>query len=346
MLAFGNIVVFHPAAIGDALLASPIAATLKLNYPAAKLTYWTHPALRNILLGLCPSIDEIVDYDRDASIFQQVKTFDAFKCDLFVDLANSLKSKSMTLMTRSKVLRYEKQPPDQVPRMHAVENFLDTIRPVCPEIPIKLFPSIFPEALSDEVLQRLYGEQGFTSAPLIGIVPGVGKHRPHRAWIYEGWQYLLQTILSWGIYQPILIGGEDEADLAERLNSDLENRCLNACGRLSLSETAAVLKACSVVVSGDPGPAHMAVAVGTPVLGLYGATYPERSGPYGYLEYVLDQSANCECHGLKCCRLSNAQDPGRCMQRIMLVEVLEKLTLMGFGKPDEPEYVEDPTSLL
>lgn len=41
-----------------------------------------------------------------------------------------------------------------------------------------------------------------------------------------------------------------------------------------LDETAAVLKCCDVVISGDTGPAHIAVAVGTPVIGLYGPTYP------------------------------------------------------------------------
>ncbi len=345
MLAFGNIVVFHPAAIGDAMLASPIAATLKLNYPAAKLTYWTHPALRQILLGLCPSIDEIVDYDREANIFEQVKTFDSLRADLFVDLANSLKSRTMTWMTRANVLRYEKQAATVVPRMHAVANFLETIRPVCPEIPENLFPSIFPEALSDELIKRILSEQHLQALPMIAIVPGVGKLRPHRAWLYEGWLYLIQHILEWQSYLPVLIGGTDEIELAERLNAEVGNRCVNACGKLSLSETAAMLKACAVVVSGDTGPAHIAVAVGTPVIGLYGATYPDRSGPYGCNAYTLDQSKFCDCHGLKSCRYSNPDEPGRCMQRIMLAEVMEKLAMLGF-KRDEPEYIEDPTLLL
>ena len=345
MLAFGNIVVFHPAAIGDAMLASPIAATLKLNYPAAKLTYWTHPELRKILLGLCPSIDEIVDYDREANIFQQVKTFDSFQCDLFVDLANSLKSHTMTWMTRSTVLRYEKQAAGVLPRMHAVGNFMNTIRPVCPEIPENLFPTIFPAALSDELIKRVLREQNLSARPMIGIVPGVGKLRPHRAWLYEGWLYLIQHILEWKSFLPVLIGGPDEVSLADRLNEEVGNQCINTCGQLSLSETAALLKACSVVVSGDTGPAHMAVAVGTKVIGLYGATYPERSGPYGCHDYVLDQSARCDCHGLKSCRYSNPDEPGRCMQRIMLAEVLEKLAKLGF-KRIEPEYIDDPTLLL
>src|ERR1700722_12519017 len=96
MQTFGNILVFHPAAIGDAMLATPVATTLKLNFPGAKLTYWTNPQLKPILLGLCPAIDEIVDYNREAGLMELSKTYNSLKADLFVDLANSMKSHVMT----------------------------------------------------------------------------------------------------------------------------------------------------------------------------------------------------------------------------------------------------------
>jgi ADP-heptose:LPS heptosyltransferase len=326
MEAFGNILVFHPAAIGDAMLASPVAATLKLNFPAARITYWTHPELRPILLSLCPSIDEIIDYDRNASMFELRKTLATFKADLFVDLANNTKSKFMTLMSRrTTVLRYEKQPALARPIRHATENFLDTIRPICPELPDFPFPTIFPEALSEEVVERVLVERGLPNLPIIGIVPGVGKHRPHRAWVYECWVYLLQHIGRWQTHVPALIGGSDEVQLCANLEAAVETSCLNLAGKLSLPETAAVLKHCQIVISGDTGPAHMAVAVGTPVIGLYGPTFPERSGPYGCLDMLLDQSEGCACHDQKHCRFANPQDPGQCMSRIMLAEVVERL---------------------
>jgi ADP-heptose:LPS heptosyltransferase len=326
MEAFGNILVFHPAAIGDAMLASPVAATLKLNFPAAKVTYWTHAELRPILLSLCPSIDEIIDYDRKASIFELAKTFTDFKADLFVDLANNTKSKLMTLISRrTKIFRYEKQAALARPIRHAAENFLDTIRPICPQLPGFPFPTIFPEGLAEEVVERLLAERGLPNSPIIGIVPGVGKHRPHRAWIYESWVYLLQHIGRWSPHVPALIGGSDEVKLCAELEAAVGTPCLNLAGRLSLPETAALLKHCRVVVSGDTGPAHIAVAVGTPVIGLYGPTFPERSGPYGCLDMVLDQSESCACHDEKHCRFANPHDSGQCMARIMLVDVVERL---------------------
>jgi ADP-heptose:LPS heptosyltransferase len=332
MQSFGNIVVFHPAAIGDAMLASPVATTLKLNFPGAKLTYWTHAGLRPILLGLCPAIDEVVDYVRDANLFQQAKTFESLRPDLFVDLAASTKSHAMTWLSRVKVLRYDKNP-----AQHAVDNFLNTIRPVCNEFPDPLFPTIFPEALVEHVLEPFFEPGQHRSVPYIGIVPGVGKLRPHRAWLHDCWLYLLEHILGWGTHLPVLIGGSDESEMCAQLNESVGGRALNTAGKLSLPEAAAVLKQCEVVVSGDTGPAHLAVAVGTKVVGLYGATYASRSGPFGCEDLVLDQSAACQCHGNKSCQFTQPGSPGDCMRRIMLVEVIEKLKYALHGEIPEHE---------
>lgn len=339
MEAFGNIVLFHPAAIGDALLASPVAATLKLNFPAARLTYWSHPELRQLMHGLCPPVDEFVDYSRDTSLMQLVKMVEKLQPDLFVDLSNSNKTRFIPWLSRSrtKVARYRKNPPGV--RQHAVDNFLDTIRPLCQEMPPTLFPSIFPEALVPDVIQRLFPEGGLPQTPLIGLVPGVGKHRPHRAWLHDGWVYLLRHLQSQSDqYSFVLIGGADEVELCESLCREAgDGVCLNVAGKLSLSETAALLKICQLVISGDTGPAHMAVAVGTKVIGLYGPTLPSRSGPYGCDDLVIDQSRSCQCGNLKYCRLSNPSEAGECMHRIMLPEILEKIEL-AFGR-ELPELI-------
>lgn len=333
--SFANILVFHPAAIGDAVLATPVATTLKLNYPGAKLTYWTHPSLHSLLLGLCPAIEEAIDYSRESSVFDLIKTFNSHRADLFIDLANSTKSRAIPWLSGVKVLRYQKQAAGERPIRHAVANFLDTIRPICDEIPTPLFPTIFPEAIADHVLESFWNEGDLPPLPMIGIVPGVGKLRPHRAWLRDCWSYLLQHVVSWQTHLPVLIGGEEEAELCAELAQEAEGKCLNTAGRLSLPETAAVLKRCKAVVSCDTGPAHLAVAVGTKVVGLYGPTFPQRSGPYGCLDLALDQSPACQCHAFKECRLVRSGDPGECMSRIMLDEIIRNLKLVLYPDAEQ-----------
>lgn len=327
MLSFGNIVILHPAAIGDAVLATPVAHALKLNYPAAKITYWSHPILRQLLLGLNPHVDEFIDFSRDQGFFQMVKQIEAMKPDLFVDLSNSSKLKFLSWFTRVPIVRYQKQRGDALPVMHAVDNFLNTVRHLCPEMPDPLFPSIFPEALAKDVLDKINGGSEYSAQPLIALVPGVGKFRPHRAWIQEGWVYLIRNLQERKSFRLLLIGGEDDAELCESINKETGDACVNVAGVLSLAETAAVLRRCIFAISGDTGPAHLAVAVGTPVIGLYGATYPQRSGPYGYSVMTIDQSKACRCHGAKFCQFARPDAPGECMHRIMLPEVIEKIDL-------------------
>jgi ADP-heptose:LPS heptosyltransferase len=337
MYAFGNILIFHPAAIGDAVLATPVARALKANFPGAKITYWSHSSLRQLLFGLCPSIDEFVDYSPDKGFFEQVKTIRQLKPDLFVDLSNSSKSNWLSVFTSAHVLRYVKQHPDASPILHAVDNFLGTIEPICSEFPQRLFPTIFPDALAAELLPRVMDKESGKSDTIIGIVPGVGKLRPHRAWLHDGWLYLLQAILNRKNFLPILIGGRDEVEQCKNLHQEIGDGCINFAGRLSLTQTAALLKSCKVVVSGDTGPAHLAVAVGTPVIGLYGPTRPQRSGPYGYEQFVLDQSPACQCPNKKICQVSRHDAAAECMERIMLPEVIEKLAAALPGFPIEVE---------
>lgn len=323
MVAFGNIVVFHPAAIGDVMLATPVAATLKLNFPGARLTYWTHPELHELLIGLCPSVDEAVDYARETHLFRQIETFEKLKPDLFVDLANSTTSKAVTWLTRGvKVLRYKKKLVAERPIQHATGNFLDTIKPVCMEFPERLFPTIFPDAIIPDLLNRLFESYDLETFSLIGLVPGVGGRRPHRAWIKDGWLYLIRYLQSHKKYLPVLIGGSDDVQLCTELTLESGGECLNVAGKLSLAETAAMLKSCRVVISGDTGPAHLAVAVGTRVIGLYGPTFPLRSGPYGCSNLVIDQSRSCRCIGLKHCRYANINEAAECMARISLEEIV------------------------
>jgi ADP-heptose:LPS heptosyltransferase len=338
--AFGNIVIFHPAAIGDAMLATPVAKTLKQNFPGAKITYWSHSSLKQLLFGLCPSIDDFVEFSKDDSIFDLAKTFRRLKPDLFVDLSNSGKSKLLTFLSSARVLRYVKEPYSPDPTMHAVDNFLDTIAPVCHEMPETHFPTIFPEALVAEALPRVIPDH---SLPLIGIVPGVGRARPHRSWLVDGWLYLLKSIIRKGTHLPILIGGEEEVDLCAQIEQEVGKGLVNLAGKLTLPETAALLKSCTVVISGDTGPAHIAVAVGTPVIGLYGPTLPKRSGPYGFADLTIDQSSACQCHGHKVCQVSGRELPGECMERIMLAEIIQKLAMVipGFDTASENEVTPD-----
>ena len=95
--------------------------------------------------------------------------------------------------------------------------------------------------------------------PLIGIVPGVGKLRPHRAWFQDGWLYLLEHILAWQTHLPVLIRWCGRSGVVRRTECKPRQTMFERNRKVdSALQTAAVLKrGAKVVLSGDTGPAHM-----------------------------------------------------------------------------------------
>jgi heptosyltransferase I len=79
----------------------------------------------------------------------------------------------------------------------------------------------------------------------------------------------------------------------------------------------ALSRGAELFVSGDTGPAHIAAAVGTPIVGIYGPTRPSRNGPWSPEDVTVSRDAVCECHHLRRCRRETM-----CVTEIQVAEVL------------------------
>ena len=309
-----RILVYHTAAIGDSVLATPVSVNLKTLYPQAKVTYVAHESLIQ-LLSLCPAIDAFIPAESPEAreLMQESKP------ELVVDLSGSGKSFLQTLLLPGKSWRYRKREKS----LHAVDNYLDTISAAGPLTEAaKRFPTLFvPEPEKDKIRNMLAREH----RRLLALVPGVGSFRPHRAWPEERWCELAKNILWERDHALVLIGGMDERTLCSRIAERAGEFCFNLAGKLSLRETAAALSLCDVTVSADTGPAHISIAVGTPVVGLYGPTAAERSGPYGSSELVLSVQDQCKCRGRKSCVYARGA-AGKCMTEINMKIVYGNLS--------------------
>jgi heptosyltransferase I len=87
----------------------------------------------------------------------------------------------------------------------------------------------------------------------------------------------MQVVLSGG-------PGELETRMGREIESMMQSACLNLVGKDTLEQSKALLQRADLVISPDAGPAHIASALGTPVVGLYAATWSKRSGPYSSLD--------------------------------------------------------------
>ena len=125
------------------------------------------------------------------------------------------------------------------------------------------------------------------------VALNVGAARAYKRWPTEHWTALALALLRKDIALVFVGDKRDAVTVAEVCRSlPPAARVLDLSGKTSLRLLAAVLAECDLVVSGDTGPMHLAVAVGTPVVALFGATDPRRHGPYGSRNIVMSDAAS------------------------------------------------------
>ena len=109
----------------------------------------------------------------------------------------------------------------------------------------------------------------------IVLLPGAG--RPEKQWPIERFRELARRIGP----KALAVWGPGEREMAEAIGAEL-------APQTNFRQLARVLRDASVVVGSDTGPLHLAAALGTRVVGLYGPTNPRRNGPYGQIENCVE----------------------------------------------------------
>ncbi len=154
--------------------------------------------------------------------------------------------------------------------------------------------------------------------PLVTLI--LGASTPVKAWPPEHFTGLVGILQQTVGAEAVLVGGPGEADREAQVQAALPRPALSAVGKTDLPRLAALLDQAQVVVGADTGALHLAAAVGKPVVGLYGPTSPELTGPYGLQHRVLwDQPACGPCGRRPMCANSDcmrALTPERVAQAV------------------------------
>jgi len=154
-----------------------------------------------------------------------------------------------------------------------------------------------------------------TSRPLITINSQAG-------WMTKLWQPLKMAKLSDRLIenydaQIVFTGGEDDYQSVEDILSLMEHKALNISGKTGLKEIAYLLSLSDLMITTDSGPMHIASAMGTPTVALFGPTAPWRTGPYCNNAVIIRNNLSCSpCFKRKC-------DTKACMKEISVERVLD-----------------------
>ena len=156
--------------------------------------------------------------------------------------------------------------------------------------PLGASTSILPPQLyvADDEVQTVAGRfQLDRDTSWLGINPGA-EYGPAKRWPIKNYQFMVREAAAWPGWGVLLFGGKAEVPAAGCIEQEFWNvarswairpKLVNLAGRTSLRELMAFLKLCRILLTNDTGPMHVAAALGTPVVALFGSTSPELTGP-------------------------------------------------------------------
>ena len=155
----------------------------------------------------------------------------------------------------------------------------------------------FPAAADEEIAADIF--EKYSKRFLIAFNPGT--NHLCKCWPIDRFAVLGDRLAEQYDAQVVILGSRDEKKLAEEIAAGMRHVPLDLTG-CSLGELGAILKRVTLLVTGDTGPMHIASAVETPVVALYGPISPDRSGPLGTGHRVLmhGELHCCPCNSFKC----------------------------------------------
>jgi lipopolysaccharide heptosyltransferase II len=159
---------------------------------------------------------------------------------------------------------------------------------------------------------------------LIGIQPGSGDAMPCKRWPAGSFARLADILISRYNAKLILFGGKDNNELLSNISLLMEKKPYLICGE-KLVSVCGIIKKCNLFISNDTGLMHVAAAVGTPVVAIFGATDPKRTGPCGIGHMIIKSGVVCSpCHTLKTAHFNKCpKGTNECMKSISVEQVLK-----------------------
>jgi lipopolysaccharide heptosyltransferase I len=303
-----RVAIIKLSSLGDVIHALPVARALRRTYPEAHLT-WIVEAREYAVLRDHPDLDAVVPVDtrlwrrlvwRPAGarqVWEKLGRLEtrirATRFDAALDLQGLIKSGVLTAYTGAPLrigfsasrarewpnaLFTNRHVTPPATAIHVVEQYLSLLAPLGvtatqPEFHIPARPD------AERRMEEFLGEQGVKRQDLlVAINPGAG--RENKRWPVRHFRALAERLASEPDVRLLLLWGPDEIHMARQIGDGLPTRAILA-PPTDLDELTALLRRCALMVANDTGPLHLAAALGTPALGLFGPTRAERNGPYG-----------------------------------------------------------------
>jgi len=308
-----KILVIKISALGDAILVIPSLRALRKKFPQAYIAVLTAQAYQPILQK-CPYIDEVLKFPfkskgpqglwRESSLLREADF------DIVVDLQNNRKSHILAYLSGcNKRYGYDngkfsfllnkkiKETTSALsPVKHQARTLgllgIDSVRE-----DLELWPSDDDEIWARDFISRHKKNE---SSALIGINLGSSAAWPSKRWPLERIAVLLDKLYDAGM-EVMLTGKGKDRRLIKRLSQICKNPFIDAVDKTKIMQLACLIKRCSVYITSDSAPLHLAYAMNTPVVALFGPTDSRRHTLSGPEQVVIKKGLACSpCYKRRC----------------------------------------------
>lgn len=288
-----SLCILRLSAIGDVCHAIAVVQAIQNHWPQTEIT-WITGKIEAQLIGDLPGIT-VVTFDKKAGVagMQAVwKTLKGQRFDALLHMQAALRASVLSLGIKAKYRigfgrnrtkegqwLFTNRHLPKTDAFHVLDNFADFARYL--GVPFSAPSWNIPLAEED----RRFAQQYTAGKQTLLISPAASKDE--RNWLTERYAEIADYANTQGM-QVLLCGSPAprEVALGKKIAQCCQQPVVNLIGQTNLKQLTALLGQAKVILAPDSGPAHLATTQGTPVIGLYAHSDPNRTGPYNSLDHV------------------------------------------------------------